>query len=367
MFKKLRALMNLWFDDMSHENPCAEQLLMHIYRWLAAPTGAKLYDPLLHRLVHKLMKKSFYQLVYQLKQLGCRIVYASFHKIIVDTQRESFDEAENFVGFVTHTLRQKPLFQNLFLAPREFWRILLFKDIYNFGGIKESNPTKASTKFDVALHLPEACRRKFLLTITDFVIKVNAHNERLRREGPERAEDPLAPEKKVESYMDLVDDVKKERDHDFIEGLISDYFSHKLFQAISDFAQKKEVDAAAHLEQEEEEEEAEDEEDLADFGASAYERARKKREKERLQRQMRLWEFPKRIGSYNDYKNAALEFSKQICKNVFGLDPAFSAAANSLKRNLLKILREQEFSHAAVDATEPSLILVLPDVTCDKC
>jgi len=82
---------------------------------------------------------------------------------------------------------------------------------------------------------------------------------------------------------------------------------------------------------------------------------------------MRMWEFPKRIGSYNDYKNAALEFTKQICKNVFGLDDAFSSAATTLKRNLLKILREQEFSSAAADATEPSLILVLPDVTCDKC
>ena len=110
VFKKLRNLMNLWFEDMSRENPCAEQLLTNIYRWLASPTVAKLYDPLLHRLVHKLMKKSFYQLIYQLKQLGCKIVYASFHKIIVNTQRDSFEEAENFINFVTHTIKQKPLF-----------------------------------------------------------------------------------------------------------------------------------------------------------------------------------------------------------------------------------------------------------------
>jgi len=107
---------------------------------------------------------------------------------------------------------------------------MLFKDIYNFGGIKESNPAKASNKFDISLHLPEACRRKFLLTLTDFIIKVNNFNEKLRREGVGQIEeDPFAPEKKVDSYMDLVDDIKKERDHDFIVSLITDHFSHKLF------------------------------------------------------------------------------------------------------------------------------------------
>ena len=71
---------------------------------------------------------------------------------------------------------------------------------------------------------------------------------------------------------------------------------------------------------------------------------RKQKEKERKTRELKKWEFPQRIGSYNDYKNPALEYSKQICKNVFGLDEAFSSHATILKRNLLSIIREKEFS-----------------------
>lgn len=82
---------------------------------------------------------------------------------------------------------------------------------------------------------------------------------------------------------------------------------------------------------------------------------------------MKIWEFPQRIGSYNDYKNAALEFTKQICTNVFGLDEAFTSEVTGLKRNLLIIVKEKEFSINVVNGNEPSLTLVLPDVICDFC
>ena len=83
--------------------------------------------------------------------------------------------------------------------------------------------------------------------------------------------------------------------------------------------------------------------------------------------ELKKWEFPQRIGSYNDYKSPALEFSKQICNNIFGLDDAFANEANTLKKNLLKIISEMEFAPHVVNGNEPSLILVLPDVICDEC
>ena len=63
----------------------------------------------------------------------------------------------------------------------------------------------------------------------------------------------------------------------------------------------------------------------------------------------------------------ALEFSKQICNNIFALDEAFSLEANVLKKNLLKIVREKEFAPEVVQGNEPSLILVVPDIICDVC
>ena len=63
----------------------------------------------------------------------------------------------------------------------------------------------------------------------------------------------------------------------------------------------------------------------------------------------------------------ALEFSKQICNNIFALDEAFLQEANVLKKNLLKIVREKEFAPEVVQGNEPSLILVVPDIICDVC
>ena len=94
---------------------------------------------------------------------------------------------------------------------------------------------------------------------------------------------------------------------------------------------------------------------------------RKQRERDRKLQELKKWEFPQRIGSYNNYVQPALEFSKQICNNIFALDEAFSQETNTLKKNLLKIVREKEFAPEVVNGNEPSLILVLPDVICDVC
>ena len=94
---------------------------------------------------------------------------------------------------------------------------------------------------------------------------------------------------------------------------------------------------------------------------------RRQRQKERKQQELRKWEFPSRIGSYNSYTSPALEFAKQVCANVFGLDEAFSSEATILKKNLLKLINEKEFAPHVVTGVEPSLVLVLPDIICEVC
>jgi hypothetical protein len=41
------------------------------------------------------------------------------------------------------------------MSPTEYWRILLFKDLYNYGGIRESQPEKVCERWDIVQHLPE--------------------------------------------------------------------------------------------------------------------------------------------------------------------------------------------------------------------
>jgi hypothetical protein len=48
------------------------------------------------------------------------------------------------------------MFQYLDLIPVEYWRILLFKDTYNYGGVKESHNERCTTVWNISKHLPEA-------------------------------------------------------------------------------------------------------------------------------------------------------------------------------------------------------------------
>lgn len=117
-----------------YENEVADKLGSQVQRWLSSPTS-KLYDPMLHSLVHKMMKKSFLQLVNKFKQLGCKVVFANFSKIIVYTGKYDFEEAQNFVDFAIQSVKQQPRFEALFIEPTQYWEILLWKDNYNFSGI----------------------------------------------------------------------------------------------------------------------------------------------------------------------------------------------------------------------------------------
>ena len=131
--------------------------------------------------------------------------------------------------------------------------------------------------------------------------------------------------------MDTVDDQKKERDHEFIEKLITEYFSKKLLSMVEDMDIKKDDEAEAAHEYQEDEDDDEpaeaNDDDIeyqgADAGENKYVKRRKQREKERRLQELKQWEFPERIGSYNTYTHPALEFSKQLCANIFGLDEAF--------------------------------------------
>ena len=109
------------------------------------------------------------------------MIFANFHKLIIATERSTLDAAESFIAFVIETIKQKPLFAVIQLTPVEYWRTLLFKDWYNQGGIKEGTADKkVIAKWDIALHLPESIQRKFLLTVSEYILKVFRYNTRLQ-------------------------------------------------------------------------------------------------------------------------------------------------------------------------------------------
>lgn len=136
----LRALVGAWLKDaFSSNNEIADSMLHHIYRLVSNP-NTLMHDPALHRVVHSLMKTTFMRLLGELQRLGCSIVYATFHRITIATNKIALADAEEHVNFVISTVQracadseEQSSLSRVALRPRQFHSHFLFLDEYNFG------------------------------------------------------------------------------------------------------------------------------------------------------------------------------------------------------------------------------------------
>jgi len=136
----VRALVGGWLKDAFTANSLvADELLHHIYRLISNPETV-LHDPALHRVVHALMKSTFLRLLSELQRLGCSIVFASFHKVTVATNKLQLADAEEYINFVIETARRQAsngehgdALAKVSLRPRQFHSNFVFLDEFNFG------------------------------------------------------------------------------------------------------------------------------------------------------------------------------------------------------------------------------------------
>ena len=135
-FRVLRVLANKWFRDVAVAgDQVADTLLLNIYRWLCSPSS-KLYEPAIHSMLNRLMRKLFLQLLAELRRLGSTVVHATFNKIIICTNKMTLDHAESYVNYVVQTLKARDLFEWVVAEPQTFWGQFLFMNGCNFGGVK---------------------------------------------------------------------------------------------------------------------------------------------------------------------------------------------------------------------------------------
>lgn len=128
------------------------------------------------------MKKSFLKLLHLLKQLGCEIVHADFNKVWLNVGKRDFEEAYNHINFVIEQIRGNDMYRHLDLIPHEYWRMLLFKDSHNYGGVKESQSERMSTVWNISKHLPEALQGEFRRLVGEFLLKVYRFHEKKKQE-----------------------------------------------------------------------------------------------------------------------------------------------------------------------------------------
>ena len=134
-FRTLKHLVHEWMTAVLNDgDPMADALLLNMYRWLCSPSSL-MYDPALHRMLHLLMKKVWLQLLAEVRALGARVVYASFTRITIATDKASLHDGRAYVDFLLGSIKKKGIFSFLHLTPMRYWSTLLFLDGANYGGI----------------------------------------------------------------------------------------------------------------------------------------------------------------------------------------------------------------------------------------
>ena len=80
---------------------------------------------------------------------------------------------------------------------------------------------------------------------------------------------------------------------------------------------------------------------------------------------IKQWEFPTRLGSFQNFSNVALEYIKFLTE-VLSIDSDISDLAYKVKKNSLKLINVEEFSKETI-FLDPCRTFILHDVVCEFC
>ncbi|KAL9963852.1 hypothetical protein ACROYT_G027403 [Oculina patagonica] len=354
-FRILKGMVHSWLHEVStYENLNADAQLMHFYRWLSSPS-ALLYDPALCRMVQRMMKKLYMQLVAEFKRLGSTIVFASLSKIIICTKKRSVSDAKAYVDFILNSIRRKDLFHSIEIKPESCWEYLMWMDQANHGGVRGKLPQddeeevmegtadlenssdelvatqddepNVEMNWNMKKYLPTAasCQNYFQIVIASHIHAMYTHSLEERR----RIEPGNTPVKKRTSSQSqrVAETSATPSLVTFAQERISGELTQTLFTVTQKIQHTLSGDRSSNTD------------------PSA--------------------EFPLLPGSHLPLNNPALEFVKFICK-VLSLDSNTQHQVNKLRRDLLRLLGIGEFSSEAT-FRDPCSSLVLPEVICLSC
>eukprot|EP00698_Gefionella_okellyi_P023680 TRINITY_DN8155_c0_g1_i1.p1 TRINITY_DN8155_c0_g1~~TRINITY_DN8155_c0_g1_i1.p1 ORF type:complete len:2256 (+),score=530.17 TRINITY_DN8155_c0_g1_i1:623-6769(+) len=328
-FRAIKQLVTRWVQETARDNPHADMLLTHLYRWIRS-SASRLHDPAIHKLIHSMMRKLFLQLVHQMKRFGATIVYASFNKIILATNKSSLSNAHDYVKFLVDTIGSRDLFTYVSLQPSQSYLNLVFMDSANFGGVRpltdeaipsqrdsisqrhtESQPFAdmsgqkhvIDSFWNIARYLPPSIQETLEVQLSEFILQLFRIRE---------AHNPLVATNKKETA---------ESEEQAIRQLISQYFQSKLLKIVPEMRMflKSSADTA----------------------------------------------FPVLPGNHLNMVDPALEFVKMLCV-VFNLEGGIEKEVALVRRQLLKQLDVREFSSEA-EFRNPCLSHTLHDVVCSFC
>lgn len=209
---------------------------------------------------------------------------------------------------VVTSINSRELFKFVALRIAQYWELLLWMDVANFGGITCNNPLaddeisiakacEIDMNWNIATFLPEAVKPSFRDTVAAFVHGLQLSKAR-------SLANHRSPLRVLQNTMTTQPDPKKTE----ASGLLKEFMSHtmtrRMLREIQEL-QKRHAEDAPDPESRE------------------------------------LWEFPQMPGSHLTLKNPILEFVKFICA-VFALSKESATEVGILRRNLLDLIGVRE-------------------------
>ncbi|KAL9936385.1 hypothetical protein V8E36_004453, partial [Tilletia maclaganii] len=349
LFTAVKSMVRAWYGDkVRAKGTFASLLADNFWRWASTASSA-LFEPALQRFLHGLMRKVLLQILAEFKRLGTSIVYASFNRIFLLTNKPTAGSAAAYGRYLTSAVTSRELFKHLTLDIVHYWEYLLFLDISNFGGVMSSNPDQLelSEKFDVEMNwnigifLPPILQPRFNAVVGNYIFQLHENKRKatdlfermpLRVIQDQAVNAPATSLGEDGSIGDAVEPVKSKE-----EQFARDHINHKLTRRLLELVKeiREEYDAA---------------------------RPRFDSEPNLLE----AWSFPQLPGSHLKLRNPTLEFIKNICAVLSLGGGALASEVQICKRNLLDLIGVREFATEA-EWRNPCEPFKLGLVICEFC
>lgn len=324
----LREMVKAWWAEAASDVAIADVLVQHLIRWVENP-GSFLYDRSLHYYVQMMSRKALQQLMSEFRRVGSHVVFASPHRLLLQTTKTEVGTAYSYSQYIMSTIRSKPIFTFLDLEIQEYWDYLVWYDAYNYGGkgcdkvVEEENQTLDTImNWQLVTFLPPTIQPSFENWVVEFVNMMHS------RKHPALAPDSSPPRLTQISNIKSVTKNDEVYDPNDPNTSLPKDFTKALTKQITALVRRQQHEILH-----------------PDLAADYI--------------------FPVLPGSHLKLDNPALQLVKSIMQ-VISLDRALNLSARQLRANLLALFDVREFSAQAA-FSNPSSSFVVKNIVCEEC
>ncbi|WFD27179.1 DNA-directed DNA polymerase [Malassezia nana] len=329
-FAAVRSMVKAWHVEKTRGlSTCASLLADNFWRWACSSQSA-LFEPALQRFLQRLMRKTLLQLLAEFRRLGVQIVYASYTRLLLLTNRPTAASAAAFGRYLMSTATAPDVFRHLSLTIVHVWEYLVFLDMTNVGGVMAHDHEAAELAEDVDVEmawniqsfLPPAVQERFAKMVGLFIYELyQAKRQSVAKQHERPIMRPL-PQNVPPQTSDA--QAKESTSIDNAKHIVAHEMTPRLLRMVSEM-----------------------------------------QEEWKAQSNPDEWAFPQLPGSHLPLTNPTLEFVKAVTR-VLALHKEAVLEAQICKRNLLDLIGVREFAPAA-EWRNPCLSFRLPWVICHFC